>query len=529
LEVTSKACPSADLLLPKPRFATLEDKRVRIPFPERVSLVRVAAFAAVLFVIQWYQGTAPYFSIGCVAFILIAALAFNIGGGLTRASGAYVFFYSLLVFILGVCYKAYLGEPADSNLADPQTDIWAYVGSIAGLLGAVLISHHYSRRTGLLQDMLKDSTMYRASIGCMIFGGSGGFLIALLGESAARLNSAFSQLDQLIPLGIIIGVMYEIRRSGGTRSTNTPILIAIIYSFSFYGLLNYSKQGMLLPILSWALPVCALRYRLTGMQVFGGLLAGFIIFYYLFPYAQYGRDFRGDNPSLSQSITVALPLLEHPEDTRQKYHEAADVAAPGYYNTTQGFWDRLQFIYTDDGLINATDNGHIFGLWPVKAVFLNVIPHAIWPNKPDLRLGNTYMHEYSPNMPVEDTTTGISYSPTAESYHWAKWIGVLVVAPLLWLMLFLVYNSLFGDLRASPWGLLVMAQIAHVAPEGGIAGTIVLCTFGIEIFVFCAMFATYIAPYIATVALGPDRQAIPTPSFRYVSTSAQSHIHPAGE
>jgi hypothetical protein len=246
-------------------------------------------------------------------------------------------------------------------------------------------------------------------------------------------------------------------------------------------------------------------------------MAAFLIFYYLFPYAQYGRDFRGDNPSFSNNLQVALPLLEHPEETRKQYAEAADVSPPGYYNTSQGFWDRLQFISVDDGLINATDQGKEFGLWPVKAVFLNVIPHVIWPDKPDLRLGNTYMHEYSPSMPEEDTTTGIAYSPTAESYHWAKWLGVLVVAPLLWLMLFLVYDALFGDLRASPWGLLAMVQIAHIGPEDGIAGTIVLCTFGVEIFVFCALFATYIAPYFAIAVLGPDRRvSAPQPSFRHL-------------
>jgi len=488
---------------------------VRLPFPERVPLDRVALFAGVLFAIQRYEGTALYFSIGCAAFILIATVAFNTAGGLTRASGAYVFFYSLLVVIIGISYKAYLGEPADSNLLDPQTDIEAYVGCIAGLLVAVLIARRFSRRVGLLQDMLKDSQMYRASVGCMVFGLSGGSLIALLGEGANRLNSAFTQLNQLITLGIIIGVMYEIRRSGGTRSTNLPITLATAFVFFFYGLLGFSKQGMLLPIMCWALPVCALRYRLSGVQVVSCLLGVFIIFHYLVPYSQYGRNLKVANSSLSQGIAVALPLLEHPEDTRQKYEEEVVGAAPGYYNTTQGFWDRLQFISADDGLINATDQGKVFGLWPVKALFLNAIPHVLWPNKPDLRLGNTYMHEYLPNMPEEDTTTGISHSPTAESYHWAKWVGVLVVAPLLWLMLFLVYDSLFGDLRASPWGLLVIAQIAHAAPELGLNGTIYLCTFGVEIYVFCALFATYIAPYFAILVLGPDRRVTaPQPSFR---------------
>ena len=488
---------------------------MRIPFPERVPLDRVAVFAAVLFAVQMYQGTALYFRVGCVAFVMIAAIAFNIAGGLTRASGAYVFFYSLLVFIIGICYKAILGEPADSNLLDPHTDIEAYVGCIVGLLGSVIVARRYSRKTGLLQNLMKDSQLYRSSIGCMVFGFGGVFMIALLGAEGASLGRAFNQLNQLLPLGIIIGVMYEIRRSGGTSSVNLSILLVAGFYFFFFGLLGFSKQGMLLPIMCWALPVCALRYRLSNMQVLFGLLGVLLLFHYLFPYAQYGRDFRGEDSSLSQSIAAALPLLEHPEDTRQKYEEAIVDSAPGYYNTTQGFMDRLQFISADDGLINATDQGKVFGLWPVKAVFMNVIPHVIWPGKPDLRLGNTYMHEYAPNMPEEDTTTGIAYSPTAEAYHWAKWVGILVVAPLLWIMLFLVYNSLFGDLRASPWGLLAMAQIAHVAPEDGIAGTIVLCTFGLETFIFCALFATYVAPYFAIAALGPERQTTASqPVFR---------------
>src|ERR1039457_4310353 len=99
---------------------------MRIPFPERVPLNRVAIFASALFVIQWLEGTYLYFSIGCTIFILIAAFAFNAGGGLTRISGAYFFFYSVLVVIVGLCYKAFLGEPAQSNLLDPRTDIGAY-------------------------------------------------------------------------------------------------------------------------------------------------------------------------------------------------------------------------------------------------------------------------------------------------------------------------------------------------------------------------------------------------------------------
>jgi hypothetical protein len=491
---------------------------VRFPFPERIPIGHVATFAAVLFVAQSIEGTALYFSVGCVAFILLAAFAFNAAGGLTRTSGAYVFFYSLLVVIVGLCYKAYLGEPADSNLLDPQTDILAYVGSIAAMLAVVIVSRRFTRKSGLMQNMLKESAMYRASIGCIVFGYAGVFIIALLGPEGAKLNTAFTQLNQLIPLGIIIGVVYEIRHSHGTRSINLPIALVAGFYFLNWGLFAFSKAGMLLPIVCWALPVCAMRFRLSGIQMISCMFAVFIIFHYLVPYAQYGRNFRDSTLTFSQKIALSARLLEHPEDTRQKYIDTTVGEVSGYYNKPQGFWDRLQFISVDDGLINYTDQGHAFGLWPLKACFLNAIPHVIWPNKPDLNLGNMYAHEIKgQDIGQGDTTTGISFSPTGEAYHWAKWVGIFVTAPFVWLLVFIIYDSLIGDIRGSPWGLLVLAELSHTAPEGMISGAIYFLTFGLEALVFCALFATFVAPFFAIAVLGPNKAShVLQPSFQHL-------------
>ncbi len=485
--------------------------RVRIPFPERLPIDRVAIFAGTLFIIQSLEGTALYFSVGCVAFILIAALAFNIAGGLTRASGAYVFFYSTLVVIIGVCHKAFLGEPAQSNLLVPQTDIEVYVGGITAMLVAVFVSRRFARKTGLLQTVLKESAMYRSAIGCIVFGIVGGAIISLLGESAFRLNTAFTQLNQLIPLGIIIGVMYEIRRSGGTRSANLPVILAAVYNFIFYGLLAFSKPGMFMPIFCWLLPVCALRFRLSMLQVISCIVGIFIVFTYLVPYATYGKRYLGAG-SVSERLTISRRLLENPSEARDSLAEEPHTA--GYFNTKQGFWDRLQFISVDDGLNNITDQGKVFGLLPITASIANAVPHIFWPDKPVYNFGNLYAHEIG-GLPDEDTSTGISFSPTAEAYHMDKWVGIFVVAPLVWLAMFIVFDSLFGDLRATPWGLLVIAQISHAAPEAALSGCIALMTLGLEAFVFCALFATWLAPYVALVVLGPGRQkAAPRNAFR---------------
>ncbi len=51
---------------------------------------------------------------------------------------------------------------------------------------------------------------------------------------------------------------------------------------------------MLTPLFCWLLPVWAMQYRLSRVQVLAGLLSLFVIFHYLVPYSQYGRRFIED-------------------------------------------------------------------------------------------------------------------------------------------------------------------------------------------------------------------------------------------
>ena len=88
---------------------------------------------------------------------------------------------------------------------------------------------------------------------------------------------------------------------------------------------------------------------------------------------------------------------------------------------------------------------------------------------------------------------------------------VLLLAPVLYCMLFMAFDALFGDLRASPWGILAFSLVSFYAPEGGLSGLIYLLTFGTEILVFCAFFATWFAPIFAIPILGPDRQGFRVP------------------
>jgi hypothetical protein len=90
------------------------------------------------------------------------------------------------------------------------------------------------------------------------------------------------------------------------------------------------------------------------------------------------------------------------------------------------------------------------------------------------------------------------------AYAYLGWIGVLLLAPILWLILFVVFDSLCGDLRDAPWGLLVAVYFAHIAPEGGLDGVIymyVYISFGIA---FSAIIGAYVMPVLGTLIIGPE-------------------------
>lgn len=455
------------------------------------------------------EGTAPLFSLCCFLFIVITGVTFNLAGGFTRPSGSYVFFFAVLSAIVGLVWKAVLGEPADSNLLAPQLTIEVYLGTICSLLFAVYISRKLTTKRALLGTMIEETRMQNATFGCIIIGlAIMGMDVTLPHENGSAL-SALQQVDRFLPMAIIIGVTYQIRKSRGTSSINLPVVLAFAATF-FFGLVGFSKEGMLTPFFCWLIAACSMRYRLTLPQVLGGVLAAFLIFQYLIPYSQYGRQFR--NSSFSEEFDSSLDLLSRLGYVREQYHlqevETGDDSDFNYYDTRQGFFDRLQRLSLDDALINLTERGHIFGLDPIWASFENLVPHFFWPNKPRLYFGTEYAHEIGGLIPEGDTTTGISFSPAAESFHLARWFGVLLVAPVLWIMLFTLFDSLCGDTRMAPWGILAIVMFSHVAPEAGITGVIYILGFGTAAILFVAVVTTYVMPIVGSMVAGPESLTI---------------------
>src|SRR5580704_16755147 len=160
------------------------------------------------------QGTDRLFSLCCFLFILAATITFNLAGGLSRPSGAYVFFYAVLVVIIGLCWKAVEGEPADSNLLAPSTTIRVYLAGICSMFVTVWISRKLTPKRALLDNLVTDANMQSATVGCMVGGIVLTAIFSLVPSESGSVLSALAQLNRFLPLAIILGTIHEIRKSG---------------------------------------------------------------------------------------------------------------------------------------------------------------------------------------------------------------------------------------------------------------------------------------------------------------------------
>ncbi len=500
---------------------------MRIPFPTRISPFAYCGFAIALCIVQLLEATTPEFALLAFAFIVIASIAFNVAGGFAYPSGSYIFFYAVLAVIVGLVYKAFLGERADSNLAVPVTTMLVHVAAATGMLISAYLKKILLPAKSLIGRTADRIDLDAASLGCMIVGIAiffAGVLTTRAGTSAednyashsGTVLSALGQVNQFLPLGIILGVTYQIKKSGGKRFLGAAVIVATIFSCLVFGLVSTSKQGLFQPIACVMIAAAALRYKFSTGQVIAFAAGMLFTFSYLVPYIQVGKSmvasetFYGSVENAYALITDPDAVRKQTQDEAQPYEDGNDYSIH-YFNSPAGIFDRLQMLSIDDALIDVTEQGHVFGLSPLLYDVYNLVPHFIWPNKPLIALGNIYSHEiglahYS-TAGDEDTTTGISFSPAADAFHMARWWGVLLVGPILWFICFFVMDFVCGDTRKSPWGLLMVAMCAHMAPEGLMNGPFYLSTLGPLTVIFVSFLATYVLPLIGNVLIKRSAQS----------------------
>ena len=482
---------------------------MRIPFPERIKPWHAGCFATLLCLLELLEGTSPVFTLCVFVYIMFAVTAFNLAGGLYTASGAFIFSYSALSLLAALCIKAIIGEAADLNLRDPLVSINVYMASMAGILLAISVSRRLRSKRALLELGQSEGNLRQIAMGCIATGILLPLVSSYLNSSQGTVGSALNQFQEFIPLGLVLATYDQITRTKGRSSMNGIIALGSLYVVLFGGILSTSKAALFTPLASYVVVCGALRYRLRSFTIAGLSLICFVMFYYLVPYDQIVRIYVEETSTFSERWDGCMYWMGHLDEIRKEYSLInADIAlshGPHYYSEDRGILERFGMIAMDDALINITDINGTFGYQPMIVAVDNLIPHFIWPDKPTYNYNNTYGHEIGV-LAYEDISTSVSFSSAADAYHMGGWYGVFLLLPLVMIILFVVVDSIAGNIKRSPWGLAYTVFFLHAAPESSLGSCFDNAFISSGILVITVYLARYILPIIANAFLPEHRR-----------------------
>jgi hypothetical protein len=462
-----------------------------------------------MFCVQQFEHTDFLFSILFFGFLMLSTLAFNEGGGFSRAGGAYVFFFSVLVVDVGVFWKAVLGEPADSNLLVPQLDMLCYTGCMFMLLVVIYMAKKFFGRPYGIAPTEADYSL--AARGALVLGFvQTGLNIAGVGGPGSIL-SMVNQLGQFFPLAILLGTVTAIRESGGRKSINFTNACAMTVSFAL-GVSGFSKQAMFTPVVCWVLGALYARLNLRVVHyVAMGCFALFAL--RIAPLVAEGRNVAVEGSGFLDRGAVVLSILEDLKGAKSLEEQTVEqeveaLGKSGYYNNSQGLVGRLSMVSVDDAFFNYAEKGNLIGYEPVFEYYENLLPHFILPDKTIPPGGNYYAHKIGGFLATEDETTGISFSPVPEAYYIDGWRGLLILLPVIWLSMFVIIDYICGDFRRTPWGLIVIVLLAHLAPESLIGGLVWFTGYG-SLGLIATIFAcTEFVPVVGALFYGKIRDDV---------------------
>ncbi|MFC6646398.1 hypothetical protein ACFQBQ_12545 [Granulicella cerasi] len=491
---------------------------MRLSFFERIPVSWALTWAIVTAAVQIFLHTGLTFIILNFGCTMMWVLAMNVAGGLTRPSGSYIFWYGTLTVLIPVTLKAAVGEAPDTGGWVPTLTIAVYTVSMAAILLASVMSRRVTAGTRSLADRLQASRpfdFHMSALGCLMLSAIVFALTSVLPQSNGSFALILRRLDVFAVLAVLFGTVYAVQSSGGKKTYCWISLVAGTYVF-VQGVFNFSKEGIITPFACWLVALAYTRFRLKIQHFVAVALIAFGISHYLIPVAQIGRGIPTD--SFMQRVALTGMILANIDEYRsiQNENEAQGLMLErSYFRTSVGaFAERLIIWPADDTLISFSSHGNYIGYGYLWYLFYSWFPHVLLPNKealmPQDAGGNYYARQIG--MIVEDdTSTGISFGPAAEAFHFDGWRALIVMLPLLWALHFIVIDLIAGDIRRAPWGLFYFMVFSHMAAESavsGLVGFIAYNNFGVIIGMFAG---TFVAPLLGQLVYRDHGRRTATP------------------
>jgi hypothetical protein len=439
---------------------------MRIPFPKTIPLGPLLITLTAVLLVQIIQGTDPAFAILMLVAQFAAMVGFNRMGGMTHMAGAFCLFAVLPNVTVPEITHLLLGQPGDYNLQHPLVTAGVCAVFFACVMTAALVVSSIGHPVALL-DKIQFSIVELQIIGALacIIAASVAIKLITLSERVED-GSLLAALNHFVPMLLAVSVMLatyvRIVRTNGRSAVNWYVVL-LLFGSILPGLLTAGKEGMLTPLLCWIVVVASSRYRLTWLGTLGLAAVLLVAWAFVYPFSQNARDVVRASDSVSERAELIIQFIRDPSQFPDSTSTFAESSEFGTATSKVNIVARYSLLHPDDMLIDADLRSGYTSIDRYAPALLTVVPHALWPDRPDAIHSNELGHKAGFSMSDADTETGISIGSPAMFFDVGGWIALIVYTLICFISYFFAIIRLVGSSERSIWGLVPVGTEALLA------------------------------------------------------------------
>jgi hypothetical protein len=439
---------------------------MRIPFPKTIPLgPLLITLTAVLFV-QIIQGTDPAFALLMLVAQVAAAVAFNRLGGMTHMAGAFCLFAVLPNVTIPEITHLLLGQPGDYNLQHPlMTAGVCAVFFVCVMIAAVLVSS-ISHPVALFDHIHFSIVELRiiSALSCLLAVSISIKLLSLKEplQDGSLLAAVAHFLAFLYAGSIMVATYVRIVTTKGRSVVNWYVAFLLILSI-VPGLLNASKEGILTPLLCWIVVVAASRHRFTWFGTLGLAAVLFVAWAFVYPFSQNARVQVRQSESISERASLVMLFIRDPSAFPDGISTTEESSEFGTSSSKVNIIQRYSLLKSNDMLIDGDLRAGYTSIDRYSPVLLMVVPHALWPDRPNPITSNELGHKAGFTMGDSDTETGIAIGAPGMFFDVGGWLALIVYTLICFTVFFFAIIRFVGSSEWGIWGLVPIGTEALVA------------------------------------------------------------------
>ncbi len=438
---------------------------MRIPFPKTIPLRPLVIALTAVLLVQLIQGTDPAFAVLMLVAQLAAAVGFNRLGGMTHMAGAFCLFAVLPNVTVPEITHLLLGQPGDYSLQHPLVTAGVCAAFFVCVMIAALVVSWISHPAALLDHI------HFSVVELRIISGLSCTLAVLISIKILTLNEPPADGSLLAALSHFVGALFAVSvmfatyvrivSTKGASVVNWYVALLLILCI-IPGLLSASKEGMLTPLLCWSVVVASSRHRFTWFGTLVSVAVILVAWVFVYPFSQNTRFVLRDSKSISDKANLVIQFFRDPSQFPDSTSNSESIEF-GTASSKIGIVNRYSLLQSNDMLIDADLRSGFTSIERWAPVLYAVVPHALWPDRPNPITSNELGHKAGWRMSDDDTTTGISIGAPGMFFDMGGWFALTVYTLILYAVFFFITIRFVGTSETSVWNLVPIGILANAA------------------------------------------------------------------